>query len=302
MPSAYLVEDDKAAYGVPAATAQQITRASVLIDAYLNRPEGVIFVPTASGLPGYMLAKQPTTTLTAPGAIAAGSNVVVNVTGAVTSITVGTPLVIDRATAASVDVSIVTAINGTQITLDTVEHSHDAGVKLEAGLVIAETNQLPNGRPLTILAKTPIARVLSGQGRYGFGRRGDRWGGQMNDFNLLAAVSNFGGPPAWEPFTLNASGIDPETGQIWVPSGVLLAYYTEVRINYVAGWTYAAMPDAIRLACAQLIGIIANYPEFQGGNVSMISAGDHKIQRFAATVMDADLRLSLDSFRARLYA
>lgn len=303
MPSAYLQAGDPAAYGVPTATAQQILKASVLIDAYLNRPEGVLYAATPAGLPAFMLAKQPVTTLTAPGAISPGLNVIVTVTGPVSMIAVGTPLVLERSTDnANMETAVVTAINGAAITLDAVALAHPVGIKLETGLLITETCNLPKGRPLTRLARTPIVRVLSAQGRYSFGRRGDRYGSIMNDFNLLAAVSNFGGPPAWEPFSLASSGIDPETGTIWVPSGVLLEYYTEVRVNYVAGWTYANMPDAIKLACAQMISAMTAYPDFQAGNVSSLSAGDHKIQRFAGTVLDADMKRSLDSYRANVYA
>lgn len=302
MPSAYIQDDDKAAYGVPDATAQQILKASILIDAYLNRPEGVIYVPTAAGIPGYMESKKPNATLKVPAGISPGQNVVVTVTGPAGLIEVGMPLVCDRtAVNDKLEVPVVTVVNGQQLTLNAIAIAHGADVTLEAGMVITETNYLPKDRPLMQLAKTPVARAHSAQGRYGFGRRGDRYSANMSDFNLLATVQNFGGPPAWESFAISSSNVDAQTGQVWVPSGVLMAYYSEVRVHYVAGWEYANMPDPIKMACAQMVETIDMYKDLMGGNISMAAAGDHKIQRFAASVIDKDIQASLNAYRSNQF-
>lgn len=49
--AAYLQGSDLAAFGVPNATASQIQQASLLIDGYLERPEGLIYTVDANGNP-----------------------------------------------------------------------------------------------------------------------------------------------------------------------------------------------------------------------------------------------------------
>ena len=64
--SAYLSGTDLEAYGVPTATTAQVQRASALIDAYLKRPEGCVWVPDTVGNPCYMAGLDPTITLKPP--------------------------------------------------------------------------------------------------------------------------------------------------------------------------------------------------------------------------------------------
>ena len=54
MPSIYLESADYALYGVPNATTAQVIRASAIIDGYLNRPDGLIYVLNLAGEPVYM--------------------------------------------------------------------------------------------------------------------------------------------------------------------------------------------------------------------------------------------------------
>jgi hypothetical protein len=123
----------------------------------------------------------------------------------------------------------------------------------------------------------------------------------VDEFNLLASLTAFGGPPAWEFFPLQSTGIDPETGQVWVPAGVMLAYYSEVNLWYVAGYAQGNIPDAVKFACAQLITAAINYPQFAAGNVKSFKAGDTQIQMFAATMLSDDSKRQLDPFRAKLF-
>lgn len=120
----------------------------------------------------------------------------------------------------------------------------------------------------------------------------------INHFNLLAAVTQFGGPPTWEKFDITKAGLDMSTGQVWVPAGVLLAYYTNVRLQYIAGWTYVTLPSSIKQACANIINTMLNFPEVTG-NIKMAKAGDSQVQRFADSVLDSDTKRLLEPFKLR---
>lgn len=307
MPSSYLTSGDFSTYGVPAGTtAGQIISASLLIDLYLKRPDGLVWIPDGTGSPGWMAAASPSITINYSGAIAANTgNTTINATGPVMGIMVGDVLILDRANSAIAEPVFVQSIvlNGVTATLQLgpVVFNHPGPVTLDGGMVIKQHKYMPDGRPITTLAFTPIARLISGQGRYGYGRRGDAAKYQVDEFNLLASLSHFGGPPAWEFFPVvgNNTGVDPGSGQVWVPAGVMLAYYSEVMIQYVAGYAAGNLPSAIKAACANIIAAQAGTPQL--GSVKSYKAGDTEIQFFLDTALSADTKALLSEYRAKLY-
>ena len=302
MPSAYLQPEDLAAYGLPDSTsAGAVTQASVLVDMYLRRPEGLIWTPDATGNPCFMTAASPGPTITATGTISAGANVIVPATGPLAMLQVGDVLILDRARADVMEAVTVSAIvPGISVGLRSVTNAHSPSALLEGGMVIQEQRFLPDNRPLTSLGRTPVARVVSGTGRYGYGRQGDAGASSINDFNLLAALSQFGGPPVWEIFDPASTDVDPNTGQLWIPAGVMLAYYTEVKVRYLAGYSAASLPSAVKLATAMLVRTLASAPNL--GAIKSYKAGDTAIERFSDTMISGDIRSMLTKYRARTFA
>ncbi len=304
MPSVYLESSEYGLYGVPNATAQQVQQASTLIDAFLRRPEGLVYAPDAYGLPCYMAAAYPALSLASVGAIAAGSNVAIPVTGPLLALQVGDVVVLDRvANPGVVEACVVAAIAQPPVvgvltaTLQSVQYAHGAGCVMETGLVITEQKTMPKQRTTTNLSRVPVARLISGTGRYGYGRRGDAGNYNVDDFNLLAAMSQFGGPPAWEIWDPNNAGVDAATGQLWVPAGVMLAYYTEVKARYVAGFTYAGLPGEVKLACAQVVQAMQMNPVY--GSVKEMRAGESSIENFASSNLSDDVKAMLAPWAAR---
>jgi hypothetical protein len=305
MPSAYLTTAEGATYGVPAVTTAQITQGSSLIDAFLRRPEGLAWSPDSQGSPCYMTALTPMMTFTLGGAIAPGSNVPVTLNSAGQILQVGDVLVLDRAAPSLVEACVVATTSGPPsapvITLQTVLNAHNSGTTADLGLTIDEQKYMPESRPLTVMSRIPLMRVLSGVGRYGYGRRGDGANYNMEQFNLLAAVSKFGGPPVWELFqSTYPSAWDAATGQVWVPAGIMLAYYSEVKLRYVAGFPAAAIPAPVKLACAQIIRSVVPSPTV--GDVKSYKAGDTSIEKFASSVIDADTKAMLQPYAVRALA
>lgn len=354
MPSQYLELDEAALFGVPSATRGQIIQASALIDAYLKRPEGLIYDVDTQGNPCRMVAPNPVATFTLLNDIGPGQSVPVNLSGPTGVLQVGDVLVLDIGSSLSVDdtqtqaddggitmdgsSSVYTgltvdasvtvddstitvdgqgAVSGVEacvvqtttnppspsvsITFANVLNAHAKGATAQLGLTIDEQRYMPASRPLTRLSRTPTMNVLSGVGRYGYGRRGDGADYNMEQFNLLAAVSKFGGPPVWELFqNTYPSGWDPQTGQIWVPAGIMLAYYSEVKIRYIAGFPASALPIEIKIATAAVIHAAQTASGF-GGAVKSLKAGGSAVELFSSSIISDDVKALINSYSARRY-
>jgi len=306
MPSQYLTAAEAPEYGLSGVNSGQIIQASTLIDAYLRRPEGLVWVPDSSGQPCYMAAATPTYSLNLASEINPGTNVPVTFSsGPSGMLQVGDVVVLDAATPSLTEACVVATTTGTNgaisITLQTVMNAHQAGAQASVGLLIEEQRSMPADRPITRVAKTPVVRLVSGIGRYAYGRRGDGANYNMEEFNLLAALSKFGGPPVWELFQAPLSySWDARTGQVWVPAGIMLAYYSEVKLLYVAGFAQANIPPPVKFATAQVIEALANQKGIST-NLKSYKAGDTTVTRFAATLLDVDTKNALVPYGARLF-
>lgn len=300
--SAYLANSaDYEMYGVPLTSQSHVLRASLLIDHYLRRPEGCVWVPDANGQPCYMAAKVPSLTYTTAGTISPGTSVVVSLPAYVgdNDSLIGEVVVLDRLVPAVTEACIVQAQTTGQITLTSVQFTHTGSttpVTLEFGMSISEELTMPNQRSVTRLSEWPIAKLMSGIGRYGYGRRTDQMLGYFYDANLIATLSAFGGPPAWVPFFTPASSLNPETGDLWVPAGTLLAYYTDVKIRYLGGWSAATLPPQIKVATASIVDAMSAAP--MGPQIRRFNAGKTQIERFADTVLDPDVKSMLRPYMA----
>jgi hypothetical protein len=258
--SLYLQPSEYADYGVPQATTVQVRAATKLIDAHLARPEGLIYQTDAAGNPCYMVAPTPKFTLTAGAAISPGSSVVLPYAGArLDNNSIGEVLVLDRTDDTLVEACVIQGLtpavdgNPATITLQTINNSHASGCTMDVGLSICEEFELPDDRSIARMSRPQAISLQSGIGRYGYGRRSQQITGDFQEFNLLAAVSSFGGPPLWIPWSVDNASVNYRTGEVWVPAGVLLAYFTDVRIWYVAGFTQVNLPENVKQACANII-------------------------------------------------
>ena len=295
---AYLSPADALAiYGVTASPAQLAT-ASVVIDGYLKRPEGLLWAPDASGAPCYMAGLQPTSSLALVSALAPGVNVSAAVTGWVSPDLVGEVLIADRAATGSTEALTVTAVAGQTVTFAAVGTAHAAGAKLDAGLLIKEERALPAKRPVMLLSRPPAVRVLSAQGRYGFGRRSQQATGLYDDIGLVATLQQFG-PFLWQGIDVSQISLSPTTGELWIPAGLYLATYTDVRVSYVAGFQTA--PGPLAAACAKIADTLAQFPELTGG-LKTVQAGGTRLERFTDQAMDQHTRDMLAPYAARLWA
>lgn len=297
--SAYLSPVDYGAYGVPRATPGQVASASAVVDAFLQRPEGMVWAPDAAGQPCYMAAMQPMFTLTASGAISAGVNVPVPCAGGMISPDlVGEVLILDRGVAGKTEACIVSAIAAGSFTLAQVAYSHGAGAAMDAGLTILEERALPANRNVSRVTRTPVARLLSGVGRYSYGRRSQQIAGDFQP-NLIGTLQAFGAP-VWTPFNVADCSLSQGTGEVWIPAGIVGAYFTDVRFRYVAGYSYTGLPIALKQAVATIVSNAQRFPEL-AGDIKRIAAGGTTIERFSDNLLDAQTRGLLTPFLAKVY-
>jgi hypothetical protein len=275
-------------------------QASALVDVYLKRPKGLVYELDANGNPCAMVAAQPDLTLTLQTSIAPGSNVAATVTQQfVRPDMVGDVLVLDAANPAAREAVTVTAATApNQLTFTNVQFAHNSGASAQRGLVLAEDRNAPSKRSIVRVSEGPIVNVLSLLGRYAYGRRSDQVGGLYQEMNLLAAVQTFGGPPQWIPIPTQQCSWSNATSELWVPAGMLMAYYSDVRIKYIAGFLAGQLPDPIIRATVNIAGGILQSSQF-GGAINLIAAGDTRIQRFMASVIDDDTRTLLDPYKAK---
>lgn len=308
MPSVYLTQSDAITYGVSNATAAQIIEASNLVDAYLQRPSGLQYMVDYQNSPCYMAALSPTFSVQLASPLSPGTNVVVPFAQASYMSTVGligSVVILERSSiiqgkANNCEACVITANTKTSITLASVALSHAAGVPMDFGLVINEQKALPSKRAIVRLGQWPIGRIISGLGSYRFGRRNDQQAGLYDDRNLLSIMQTFGGPPAWQAFDVTASDFNPITSEVWIPSGIQMAYYSDVRIYYVAGYSQANIPSIVKQSTAAIITAKLNTSSLQGG-IKEARAGDTALTRFSNTVLDDDTRAQLNFYKARLY-
>lgn len=304
--SAYLNPDEYADWGVPDATATLVQQASAMVNAFLRRPEGLVWVADAAGAPTYMAGLDPAMTWVTSAAIAPGASVVVPLPGAwLDDDLIGEVVIVDRDTPA-VEACVIQAVQPgagvvpPSIILTSVTHAHDIGVTLETGLVVTEERSMPSKRSVARLSRYPVVRLLSGLGRYGYGRRSDQMAGMYAEYNLLAALQAFGGPPAWTPFDIRQASVSQTSSEVWVPAGMLLAYYSDVRLHYLTGWSATSLPPAVKSATATLADALSKSAALVG-SIKRIQAGDTSMEKFADTLLTADLVRTLSAYQIRAW-
>lgn len=297
--SVYVASGEYAGLGLPSSTSTaQVIAAGVLIDAHLGRPEGLVWTPDASGAPCFMAALTPSLTLQATAGISPGSNVVVPVTGFIYPDLVGEVLILDRGVSGKTEAVVVSAIGQATVTLQSVAVAHSSGAVAEGGLVITEERALPANRSVARINRTHPARMLAVQGRYAYGRRSQQQAGIYAEPSIVTAVQVFGGPPAWNPVDVAHVSVSPVTGEVWVPAGALNAAFSEVRMRYVAGFSAANLPQAVKVACATIVVQQQNFPELSG-SIKAFQAGGSRIERFADSMLDEQTRRELEAFKVR---
>ena len=147
---------------------------------------------------------------------------------------------------------------------------------------------------LTYLPLVPVAPatspIVSARGRYAVPRRDE--GGPAD---LAADVARaFSLPGTWSALDPAAIDFDADTGELTLPMNALGLAYNEVEITYSAG--LAAIPDAIKFACAQ---IVRNAQATPALNVRAGDLNSMHLEYFEDTLVDSTVRALLAPYVAQ---
>ncbi|MDR3765277.1 MAG: hypothetical protein P4M01_14410 [Acidobacteriota bacterium] len=131
------------------------------------------------------------------------------------------------------------------------------------------------------------------RGRYR--RDGRNWSAE----NELAAevAAAFVTPSTWVALSATALDVDAASGEVIVLGGLLTPALGDLEITYTAG--YAAVPEAVKQACAQLTRNAMATPAL---NVRMRRIDRMTMQYFSETLIDADVQRLLAPYVAQRMA
>jgi hypothetical protein len=141
--------------------------------------------------------------------------------------------------------------------------------------------------PLLPLGPATIP-LLTVRGRYTRPRRGELW-----PVGLDAVAYAFSLPGAWTQVDPASIDFMPDTGELTLPYNVLGLPYSEVEVTYTAGC--AAVPQAVKIACAQLV---KNSQATPGLNVKSSKMDTMWMQYFSNSLMDAQVQQLLRPYVA----
>ena len=141
--------------------------------------------------------------------------------------------------------------------------------------------------PLVAVAPATIPLVTV-RGRYTRPRRGELW-----PAGLDAVAYVFSLPGAWTQ--VNPASIDflCDTGELTLPYNVLGLPYSEIEVSYTAGCV--VVPDAVKIACAQLVKNAQSTP---GLNVKTSKMDTMWMQYFSNSLLDAHVQQLLRPYVA----
>jgi hypothetical protein len=156
-----------------------------------------------------------------------------------------------------------------------------------------ERNRLPGGRPVTRATFTPLVVPQGVQTPFTLlrARHGVLRG--PNAASLAEMLAPFGGPPEWVDLDPTQVDYNASTGEVWLPAGIFGVAYSEVELAYTAG--YAEPPEAVKLACAQIIRNVESHP---AASVKTAQLDRLQLDYFAGSLLDEDTRRLLAPFVA----
>jgi hypothetical protein len=160
-----------------------------------------------------------------------------------------------------------------------------------------ERLRLREARNTVRLTYLPLATVapassplLAARGRYAVPRRDE---GEASDF-VSEILRIFALPGSWTSIDPTSLDFDAATGEITLPQNPLGFAYNELELTYNAG--LAAIPDAVKFACAQ---IVRNAQATPALNVRSGSMDRLQLQYFSGDLIDPTVAAHLAPYVAQ---
>lgn len=129
--------------------------------------------------------------------------------------------------------------------------------------------------PLAALGEA-ASPIISIQARYARPRRGE-----LVDNPLFEAAWAFSLPGQWTAIDLSTIDLDPNTGELTLPSNLFGLPFNEVTITYTAG--LGQIGDDIKSACAQIVRNAQSTPAL---NARSSKIDTMQMQYFSSSLLD----------------
>ena len=156
-----------------------------------------------------------------------------------------------------------------------------------------ERNRLPEGLPVTRATYTPLAIAQGAQSPFLTIRARHGVVRGPNASTLAEMIAPFGGPPAWIDLDPASVDYNAAIGDVWLPTGIFGIPFTEAELVYTAG--YAQPPEAVKLACTQIIRNVESHPV---ASVRSTQMDRLQLEYFAGSLIDDDVRRLLAPYVA----
>ena len=160
-----------------------------------------------------------------------------------------------------------------------------------------ERRRMTAGRNTVRLSYLPLAPsapatipLVSAQGRYAIPRRGE-W--PADDLSVDVALV-FGLPGTWSAIDPASIDFDASTGELMLPLSPIGLWFSEIDVVYTAG--LAAIPDTVKVACAQ---IVQNAQVMPGLNVKAGGISPMQLQYFSDSLIGSTTRSLLAPYVAQ---
>ena len=150
---------------------------------------------------------------------------------------------------------------------------------------------------INTLADGRSSAVIGASGRYTYNRRNAY--PLDNDpsgiINPLNAITAFGGPPPWNVIDMVNLDYDYTTGEMWYAAGQWMERYTEIVIQYTAGFNPLALPALIKRATVAAVKNLL--PTGGATGIKTLSGGGVNIS-FGADMLDDNIKRMLEAYVA----
>ena len=176
----------------------------------------------------------------------------------------------------------------------TMIDAHCRRPTLNVAQYVERVRVLPGARTVR-LSYLPLATVdpnagaiVSARGRFAQSRRGE-----TNEF-VESVATALALPGSWTTIDPGAFDTFADTGEVNTIGTVLGFTFDELELTYTAGW--AAVPEAVKHACAQIVRNAASTPAL---NVKSSKVANLQVDYFRDSLIDASVREMLAPFVAQ---
>lgn len=139
--------------------------------------------------------------------------------------------------------------------------------------------RLKEDRNVVRLPQQPANELVSLQGRYKRNRRSDE-PLPCSDIMILEGSYSTNGIPKWIDIPVDDAQLDVETGRLWVPLTLTGLKFSEVRVQYRAG--FRVIPSPVKQAVALIVREMPDPETFQRNTsrVRGVQEGDMRLDFF----------------------